>query len=69
MANMHLITLQVYTHSSVGIYSTKMFFFVKSPFDQAVRDAEIEDEAGQVKILDAIRVDEIYQSFLDWRFL
>jgi hypothetical protein len=42
---------------------------LNSPFNQAVTDAEVEDETGQVEILDAVRVDEIDQSFLDWRFL
>ena len=39
------------------------------PFHQTTGDAEIEDEACQIEILDAVRVDEIDQSFLDRSFL
>jgi hypothetical protein len=42
---------------------------LNSPFNQTIGDADVEDETGQVEILDAVRVDEIDQSFLDWRFL
>ncbi len=42
---------------------------MNSPLNQTIGDADVEDETGQVEILDAVRVDEIDQSFLDWRFL
>jgi hypothetical protein len=42
---------------------------LNSPLNQTIGDADVEDETGQVEILDAVRVDEIDQSFLDWRFL